>query len=245
MFDNFATTLSGNSERSSATRGQKSQVDESGVLEYQLKLTEKQEPAEALETVRGLLDSRGLRGRYLIEDGWRTSGTLVSIFVNCSRVVEMLEKQDELVQRASHIKPRISTVCRHAAQVTHFVSNRHWESVHELMNIRLRFDSSELRQVLAKIDHMSGSGRDERLAVATQANTVRKEAIKSIQSALVDQGLERKFTVPHAEWDGTHSALTIVGTATVRARLGLLPKDSGLLPEVTVERPIRTARGWQ
>jgi hypothetical protein len=237
MFDNFATTLSGNSERSSATRGQKSQVDEPGVLEYQLKLTEKQEPAEALETVRGLLDSRGLRGRYLIEDGWRTSGTLVSIFVNCSRVVEMLEKQDELVQRASHIKPSISTVCRHAAKVTHFVTSQHWESVHELMNIRLRFDSSELKQVLAQIDHMSGSGRDKRLAVATQANKVRKEAIKSIQSALVDEGLERRFTVPHAEWYGTHSALTIVGTATVRTRLDLLPK-------VTVERPSRTARGW-
>lgn len=237
MLNKIDTTGSGSHVRTSATLEQRSQGDESRVVEYQVKLTDKQAPAEVLAELRGLLDSRGLKGRYLIEEGWRANGALVSIFVNSERVVEILNKQEELVHEASEMRQRVGTVCRRASQIKQFATNQHWAAVNDLLNIRLRFDSPQLKQVLAQINDMAGTGRDQRMAVVLQANAVRKEAINSIQRALAEQGLERKFTVPHSEWDGTNNSLTIVGTATVRARLVLQAN-------VTVEGPLRTARGW-
>jgi len=237
MFDSTEITVSNTHDRLPTTRGQGSQPEESPVLEYLVRLNQNRVPADVLRDLRQSLDSRGFKGRYLIEEGWRTSGALVSIFVNSSRVVEMLENQDELVQKALDIQPSPFTVCRHVEKVKHVVSNQNWETVHALMNIRLRFDSPELKQVLDKINDLPGSGRDQRMAVVEQANAARKEAIKSIQRALAQEGLERKFTVPRSQWDGTNNSLTIVGTATVRACLVLQAN-------VTVERPLRTARGW-
>lgn len=238
MSRDFETTVSSNPERLPTTREQIAQGDESAVVEYLVRLNEGRAPADVLGDLRQALDSRGFRGRYLIEDGWRSSGAVVSIFVNSSLVAEMLMRQDWLVDKAFQIKPSHSTVRKHVAKVRHVLSNQNWETVHELMNIRLRFDSPELRQVLDKINHLTGSGRDQRLAIVEEANRVRKDAIKSIQRALSEEGLERKFTVPHSEWNGTSNSLTIVGTATVRAQLGLQAN-------VTVERPLQAARGWQ
>jgi len=173
----------------------------------------------------------------VIEEGWRANGALVSIFANSEWVVEILNKQGELVHEVSEMRQRVGTVCRHASKIKQFVTNQHWEAVHDLLNIHLRFDSAQLKQVIDQINDMAGTGLDQRLAVVKQANAVRKEAIESIERALAQEGLERKFTVPHSEWDGTSDSLTIVGTATVRACLVLQAN-------VTVERPLRTARGW-
>ena len=165
---------------------------------------------ELIAQLKNELDTKGMRGRYVIhEQGSSYSGSELSLVVNSAEVLR-------IVQAAPFV-----TSMKQAQRVNRVMLNQLWECAHPMLEeVRLRFSSSQLDAVYDKVLRSSSPyTKDQRLALIEEANQARRVALRSIRKYLERSDLGRRFVIPSSQWDGASDSCVVVGVAHVRAAL--------------------------